>query len=125
MVQPVRFEDTPERKLVGLRRSHEMAEAPITIPPQWMAFREMKMPETAIEGTVYGINCQTDMHAGTFEYMTAIEVTKFPESASFDRLQMSPSLYAVFEHTGVVTGIGNTWQTIFNDWLPSSGYALN
>ncbi len=57
------------------------------------------------------------------DYMTGVEVTGFaglpPE---FARLRIPEQTYTVFEHKDHITSIGATFQAIWNDALPKSGY---
>lgn len=120
----VRFENGPERKLVGLRKKMTMAEAPKECPALWMAFGAKGPIANQTEQVAYGVNCQTDMDAGTFEYMVAGEVPDFVDGDGWDRLVLPPAHYAVFPHEGPVSTIGQTYQAIFGQWAPSSGYQL-
>ena len=122
---PDRMEEGPARLMAGLRRFHEMANAGMTIGPQWQDFAALCPIPNVVEGAAYGINCQYDMQAGRFEYMTAVEVSAFPEDGKYDRLRMEPALYAVFAHPGPVMSIGDTWTGIFRDWLPASDYTAH
>lgn len=42
--------------------------------------------------------------------------------AEFDRFVFDPQRYAVFAHRGHVSSIQQTFETIWNAWLPNSGY---
>jgi AraC family transcriptional regulator len=109
--------------LAGIRQHHAFADAVNTIPPQWEAFRQLRSIPGAIGTTTYGVVCGNDVAAQTFEYMCAIEVTDFESlPADLGRVRILTQQYAVFTHTGHISGIQTTWNSIWNEWLPASGY---
>lgn len=63
------------------------------------------------------------MSADGFEYMTGREVESFEQvSHALDRMRIPAQQYAVFTHTAHVAEIGSTWNSIWREWLPRSGY---
>jgi AraC family transcriptional regulator len=55
--------------------------------------------------------------------MTGIEVASFEDIPRvLTRLTITGQLYAQFSHHGHVTQIRRMWQSVFEDWLPGSGY---
>jgi AraC family transcriptional regulator len=81
-----------------------------------------------IEGQVgsatYGVCCNMD-GTGSFEYIAGVEVRDFSElPPEFRRIRIPQQRYAVFRHRGHVATIRSTVYTIWNKWLPRSGYAL-
>lgn len=108
--------------LAGLRRHHEFAESVRTIPEQWQELRSLgKLPGQV--GTVsYGVMCGES--PGGFEYLCGSEVESFAGLAdNIGRMRLTPQYYAVFLHSGHIAAIRGTWQRIFGEWLPGSGYA--
>lgn len=81
-----------------------------------------------IEGQVgfatYGVCCNMD-GSGSFEYIAGLEVRDFSElPPEFRRIRIPQQRYAVFRHRGHVSTIRSTVYTIWNKWLPRSGYML-
>lgn len=69
----------------------------------------------------YGVSYNCDDH-GNFDYIAGAEVSNFTDlPAEFERTRVPEQSYAVFEHRGHVTGIKQTYEAIFRDWLPKSG----
>ncbi|TCR62756.1 AraC family transcriptional regulator [Bosea sp. BK604] len=69
----------------------------------------------------YGVSYNCDDH-GNFDYIAGAEVSEFTDlPAEFERTRVPEQNYAVFEHRGHVTGIKQTYEAIFRDWLPKSG----
>jgi AraC family transcriptional regulator len=69
----------------------------------------------------YGASYNCD-DVGAFDYIAGAEVTSFSDlSEEFARLTVPEQLCAVFEHNGHITGIKQTYEAIWRDWLPKSG----
>ena len=59
---------------------------------------------------------------GAFDYIAGAEVASFSDLPNeFARLSVPEQLCAVFEHSGHITGIKQTYEAIWRDWLPKSG----
>jgi len=70
----------------------------------------------------YGVCCNGD-DSGNFDYIAGVEVTDFSDLARrFGRIRIPEQRYAVFTHTDHVASIRRTVNTIWNQWLPASGY---
>ncbi len=99
------------------------AETSAGIPAQWQRF----MPHLGhIPGQVgqatYGVICNSD-HAGNTEYICGVEVSDFAKvPQEWSRLRIPEQRYAVFTHRDHISTIRQVWFTIWNQWLPDSGY---
>ena len=119
-VEPARFEDGRTLLLAGLS---ERCGDHMNAPAQWQRF----VPHIGhIPGQLgrvtYGVLHNHD-DAGNMEYMCAVEVSDFGRvPADLSRLRVPEQRYAVFFHAGHISTIRQTWMTIFNKWLPESGY---
>jgi AraC family transcriptional regulator len=93
------------------------------IAHQWARFAPyLGSVQGAVPYIAYGVVYNTD-DADSFDYMTAVEVRSFDElPAAFARLRVGPQRYAVFTHTGHITGIQASCSAIWRDWLPKSSY---
>lgn len=112
-----RFDSCPDMLLAGVRRHHTMSDAGVTVPEQWNEFRELGLTG----GRVMGAYC--GMTPDGFEYMAGREVQSFDRlPPELGRMRVPAQNYAVFRHEGNAREIGATWQSIWRDWLPGSGY---
>jgi AraC family transcriptional regulator len=93
------------------------------IPSQWDRFIPYIGTIPNQVGTAaYGVICNPD-DAGSYEYITGVEVCEFPaEPAEFSRLRIPPQTYAVFEHKDHVSTVGATWKAIWNHAISATGY---
>lgn len=117
-----RFEDGRAILLAGLREQHSFDQAAASIPVQWQRFVALGLlpPNGA---TTYGVMCGTDQAARSFEYMCAVEVPSFDGlRAEIGRMRIPPQHYAVFTHKGHVATLRQTWDAIWSEWLPTSGF---
>lgn len=108
---------------IGGLSGHYTPETSAAIPSLWQNFGQW-LPDvpgrTGEAFTTYGL-CynQTD---NSFDYMAGVEVdpkADLPEG--FTTVPLKALTYAVFPHTGHVSGIRSTWGTIWDKWLPESG----
>lgn len=119
---PPRFEDGRAMLLAGLRAHHDFDAAGAGIPAQWQRFLGFGLvPPTG--ATIYGVMCGTDQAQRRFEYMCAVEVPSFEAlPADFGRMRIPAQHYAVFTHKGHMSTIRQTWDAIWSQWLPTSGF---
>jgi AraC family transcriptional regulator len=97
----------------------------INIPAQWQRFMER------YDGIPYkrdqipiGVNYSAD-DDGQFLYMCGAEVHRFGAcSGELLHLEIPPRAYAVFEHNGHVSTIYETYRSIWNEAMPSTGRAV-
>lgn len=116
-----RFENRPSAFLAGIRRYHLFANATADIPQQWLEFNELrKSANPTLSDVSYGLVCGSD-DVG-FEYMCAIEVPSFEGlDESVGRLKLYDHPYIVLNHTGHISTIKNTWNSVWQ-WLAASSY---
>lgn len=71
----------------------------------------------------YGV-CEMDesMVDGAFRYVAGVQIAR-PEDAppEFFQIHVPAGKYAVFKHTGALDGLRNTYESIYQEWLPQSG----
>jgi AraC family transcriptional regulator len=123
-LEPPRFEKGRTLLIAGLgERYNDQTSA--NIPAQWQRF----LPHFGhvpgqIGRVAYGVLCNGD-HAGNTEYISGVEVADFARvPKEFARLRIPEQEYAVFTHRDHISTIRQVWATIFNKWLPESGYQL-
>jgi AraC family transcriptional regulator len=74
--------------------------------------------------TAYGVCCNSD-EEGNFDYICGVEVSDFSElPPELARLRIPARRYAVFTHRDHISTIRRTVNTIWNKWLPESGYEV-
>jgi AraC family transcriptional regulator len=95
------------------------------IPFQWQRFRPyIGNIAGQIGGTTYGVCCNSD-GTGHFEYLAGVEVSGFTElPRELSRIRIPEQRYAVFSHREHVSTMRSTVYTIWNKWLPASGYKV-
>lgn len=126
-IQPKRIEkDANPMNIAGLSKTCTFGEDTLDAPAQWQKFETLagKIPSQSGKAA-YGICFDIDGGKG-IEYVCGVEV---PEDTSNSDLpgelelkQLSSFTYAVFEHEGHVSGIRQTCDAIWKEWLPESGY---
>jgi AraC family transcriptional regulator len=95
------------------------------IPGLWQRFHQYLQNFPGRIGSVaYGVCCNGD-DAGNFDYVAGVEVGDFSDlPREFSRVRIPEQRYAVFAHTDHVSTIRGTFNTIWNQWLPSSGHKV-
>ena len=116
-----RFEDGRPMRIAGLSQTYSMKNR-TDIPKQWQRF----MPHIGkiagqVDGNAYGV-VWNDKIGFNFDYLTGVEVRAggtLPNG--FTTLDLQPQRYAVFTHSGHISNIANTIDTIWSKWAPTSG----
>jgi AraC family transcriptional regulator len=116
-----RFEEGRVLHIAGLSETYTL-ENRSDIPKQWQRF----MPHFGkiagqVDGNAYGV-VWNDKIGFNFDYLTGVEVragSALPEG--FTTLDIQPQRYAVFTHTGHISNIANTIDTIWSKWVPTCG----
>jgi len=99
------------------------------IPALWEEFFKIckKIPnplyeETAL-GVCYSISDDPTTPDTPFGYLAGVEVSAaetLPEG--MEEITVPEGDYAVFEHIGALDNLHNTYNAIYGEWLPASGY---
>jgi AraC family transcriptional regulator len=122
-LKPPRLTTGRPMLLAGIRQHHAFSSSAETIPRQWEAFHHLAPMPGAITPTAYGVICGSNLPEQSFEYMCAFEMPDFaPVPADLGRVRILTQEYAVFTYVGPMAGIQTTWNSIWNEWLPASGY---
>jgi AraC family transcriptional regulator len=121
-LQPPRFENGRTLLIAGLGERYN-SETSAGIPAQWQRFGPyLGHIPGQIGRTTYGVLCNSD-DAGNTEYISGVEVADFSRlPKEFSRLRIPEQRYAVFSHPDHISTIRRVWFTIFNKWLPESGF---
>ncbi|HEY9181994.1 MAG TPA: GyrI-like domain-containing protein [Gammaproteobacteria bacterium] len=121
-----RFENGRPMLFAGIRRHHAFASVGDGITRQWRDFEKLGTLPGQVGTTAYGAICGADTKAQTIEYMCAFEVASFEGlPKELGRMRVPAARYAVFRHDGNVATVRATWDRIFKEWLPSSGFRSN
>lgn len=131
IVEAPRFIDSPALRIVGLTRSYRGTNA--GIPQQWEAFFSSShalvgeaVPQLgSIPGQAGPVAYGVCYHGGRegFEYLSGVEVREdaaIPEGMA--EVRLPAQRYAVFPHRGHVATLAQLVHTIFEQWMPTSGY---
>jgi AraC family transcriptional regulator len=121
-LNPPRFEAKEAILIAGLSRRYRNGGDP-AIPSQWQRFiPHIGAVPAQVGDATYGVGANFD-DEGAFDYITGVEVSRFDDlSPELTSLRLPPRRYAVFTHTGHVSGIPATMRAIWQDWLPRSGH---
>ncbi|OMG75122.1 AraC family transcriptional regulator [Burkholderia ubonensis] len=120
-VAPPRFE-VSERLLIAGMSGRFTFETNEGIPALWQTFIPYigNLPDQ-IGGVTYGVCCNPDAD-GSFEYVAGVAVQRRDRlPALFRCVEIEPQRYAVFEHRGHISTVHQTFYSIWNGWLPTSG----
>jgi AraC family transcriptional regulator len=95
------------------------------IPSQWQRFLpHLGQIPGQRGGTAYGVYCNSD-DAGNFDCVCGVEVEDFSRlPADWSRVRIPEQRYAIFLQRAHISTIRSTWNTIWNHWLPESGYEV-
>ncbi|MCO7633377.1 GyrI-like domain-containing protein [Pseudomonas guariconensis] len=120
-ITPSRYEDGRALLLAGFAERFDMRDIS-GLPRLWQRFG----PHIGCVPGQHGLDsygvCYHPDGQGGFDYLAGVEVTEaggLPEG--FSTLTLAPQRYAVFEHRGNLQGIKDTFDAIFEQWLPASG----
>jgi AraC family transcriptional regulator len=90
----------------------------VGIPQQWERFVTRARALAGQTGPFYGVCCNTSPD-GRFDYLTGVEATCAGQlPADFVSVPLAAKRYAVFAHTGHVSTIPKTIDTIWTKWAP-------
>ncbi|ABB13049.1 AraC family transcriptional regulator [Burkholderia lata] len=121
-VVPSRFETAGKRLIAGMsdRYTFETNEG---IPALWQSFIPyIGTIPGQVDYVTYGVCCNPDAD-GSFEYIAGVEVTSRDRlTAPLRCVELEPQRYAVFEHKGHISTLHQTIYSIWNGWLPTSGF---
>lgn len=122
VLTPARFEDGRGLIIAGFGERYTL-ETNSGIPALWQDFAPYLGKVPGQQGSLsYGVCCNPDGHGG-FEYIAGVEVDTvqgLPDA--FRSVELAPQHYAVFEHQGHISTIGQTFKAIWQQWLPGSEY---
>jgi len=116
-----RFETGKPLLVAGVGERYT-CEGGAAIPGQWHRFHQALPGIPGRVGPVaYGVCCNGD-DAGNFDYIAGVEVSDFSDlPREFAKVRIPEQRYAVFTHKDHISTIRRTVNTIWNQWLPSSG----
>ena len=117
-----RFENASEMVVAGLGARYSMGGDP-GIPQQWQQFApHIGQVPGQLGALTFGV--MSDFGSdGTFSYLAGVEVGQANGlPATFQTVRIPARRYAVFTHRGHVAGISSTFGTIYQKWLPQSGF---
>lgn len=123
-LEPPRFEDGRTLLIAGLQERYS-AQTTAGIPAQWQRFApHIGHIPGQIGQAMYGVIGNSD-DAGNADYLCGVEVSDFASlPPEFSRIRIPEQRYAVFTQRGHISAIQRTWYTIWNQWLPESGYKI-
>lgn len=121
-LQPPRIETGRSMLIAGLGERYT-SDSSKAIPAQWQRFLPYLGNIPGQVGQVsYGVCCNND-DDGNFDHIAGVEVSDFSDlPAELSRTRIPKQRYAVFVHSGHISTIRRTVNSIWNVWLPNSEY---
>ncbi|MDF3884320.1 MULTISPECIES: GyrI-like domain-containing protein [Cupriavidus] len=117
-----RFETGPALWVAGLS-DRFTPDTHADIPALWQTFiPHIGQVPGQVGWITYGLCCNP-REDGSFEYVAGVEVQS-PDGLppSFRCIKVDPQRYAVFEHAGDISTLHVTCRSIWQTWLPASGF---
>lgn len=106
--------------IVGLNRTYTM-ETRSGIPQQWEQFVPRMRAISMADASCYGV-CWNTQEDCAFDYLTGVEASAGAAlPGDFVTIPLEARRYAVFPHTGHVSAIPQTIDTIWSRWVPECG----
>jgi len=122
---PVEIQELPPRRVVFLRHAGPYSEVGATWARlmSWAGMRGLLGPGMLLIGIVHDDPDVTP--ADKIRYDAAVTVSRpvAPEG-DFGVMDLAGGTYAVFVHKGPYEKLDQTYQEIYGEWLPASGYPL-
>jgi len=118
------FKVAPELVIAGLNQRYT-TETRRGIPQQWEKFVPSAASIPGLQGmNFYGV-CWNTKPDCSFDYLTGVEVTSDANlPADLTAVRLAGSKYAVFAHTGHVSTLPATLDTIWTKWAPETSVKL-
>lgn len=118
------FREGRRLTLAGINRRYSL-QTRINIPQQWEAFVPQAAPLLKHPGADHFGVCWNRTAEGEFDYLTGVEVsTGQTLPPGFQTLTVEPRRYVVFTHSGHVSALDQTIDTICGKWAPDCGLKL-
>ena len=118
-IEPVRFEISRPMWIAGLVERYD-CQSSSGIPAQWQRFVPHIGSIPGQMGSVaYGVRYHFE-ETGKFDYLCGVEVSQPP--TDWARVRIEAQQYAVFVHSDHISTVRRTCNSIWNQWLPQSGY---
>ncbi|HKD22374.1 MAG TPA: AraC family transcriptional regulator [Rhizomicrobium sp.] len=107
---------------IGLSQRTSFGTADKTVPAQWRRFMAEEYERIADKAEAIPVGVYTNLDDdGNFDFVTAAEVERASDvPKGLVKVTVPKQTYAVFQHRGHVSTIGQTYDAIWNDWLPFS-----
>ena len=124
----LKFVEKRQVHLIGMSIFGNFHEQPM-IPQLWQEFSPYisKIPNRVNPEQCFGLEVYTDsfMKTKQWHYMVAVEVDTLENIPIFASAKtLPPNQYAVFTHKGLISSISQTFDYIYNTWLPKSDYEI-
>lgn len=123
-LDPPRLENGQRLLIAGLGERYT-PETSAAIPSQWQRFLpQRELIPRRLGDDAYGVCCNSD-DEGNFDYVCGVQVKDFSNlPADCERVRIPEQRYAVFFQGRHISTIRSTWNSVWNQWLPQSGYQV-
>jgi len=119
-----RFVTGPARLIAGISERYSFSDT-AGIPLQWQRFGPHIGHVPDQRGMIcYGV-CYNHTENCQFDYLCGVGIARADDLPNgFTLVRLMEQTYAVFTHRGHISAIPQTISTIWQKWLPESGYQL-
>lgn len=123
LTQPI-FEARERCVVMGLSKRYN-ARTKSAIPSLWHELDQyLERLGGRLDVEAYGI-CSNFSDKGSFDYLCGTKASHSNPDVAKHKTGVIPSgLYASFKHSGHISAIRSSWNEVYNNWLPFSGYKL-
>jgi len=123
-LEPPRFENSKTLLIAGLGERYS-AEKSANMPAQWQRFVPFlgHIPGQVGQAT-YGVCCVTATMPAMWSTSAGWRCLISPVSKELSRVRIPEHRYAVFTHRDHISTIRRVWFSIFDKWLPESGFQV-
>ncbi|MDN5342635.1 MAG: AraC family transcriptional regulator [Oceanotoga sp.] len=127
MIEVKKFETRKDIKVMGFNTKTDMQNASKDCGDIWHKFDEYwEKGYFKTKNEYYGISHDYDEKTGKFSYMAAVTLEDDEKPyEEMETLNIPQAYYAVFEHVGDVKTMSQTFNKIFQEWLPNSEYTYD
>lgn len=125
-IKPKRIEENANPMVIAGLSQNYLFNKPMNPSAQWQQLGpHLDNIPGQKENVAYGLCFDMDSGKG-IEYVCGVEVSEDTDASDlpkeFELKRLSSFTYAVFDHEGHVSGIQQTCDAIWKNWIPASGY---
>jgi AraC family transcriptional regulator len=121
-----KFVELPKLYVLGYKETMKMPETKEKCPALWgKLMQDAKHFEENESLLCLGVCSMINDDSDSFMYMAGFASEKLQENTNnFDEHEIEACKYAIFTHKGSVMNLCNSYDYIYNEWLPNCDYEI-